>query len=149
MIVDAEITINGSVTATWRAITDIEHAASILRGVERIEILERPPNGLVGLKWRETRLLFGKPASVDKWITDAVEPDVYRTRAEDGGFVFLTTLRISPSGDGVALTSVHETMPQGLVATLQSIPMRVFFRGVIRKAILQDLGDIKAAVERG
>jgi hypothetical protein len=28
-------------------------------------------------------------------------------------------------------------------------PMVFFFRGVIRKALLQDLNDIKAAVERG
>jgi len=29
-----------------------------------------------------------------------------------------------------------------------SIPMRLFFKGVIKKALLQDLNDIKAAVER-
>lgn len=50
---------------------------------------------------------------------------------EDGGFVFLSTMRVSPRGDGVTLASAHETIPQGLVATLQSIPMRLFCRGVI------------------
>jgi hypothetical protein len=39
--------------------------------------------------------------------------------------------------------------PHGIVASVMSIPMRLFFKGVLRKAILQDLNDIKAAVERG
>lgn len=146
MIVEAQVAIRGSRAAVWAAITDIEHAAEILGGVEKIEVLEKPARGLVGLKWRETRILFGDPASVDKWITEAAENESYRTRAEMDGFLFLTTMRISESGDGVTLTSAHETRPQGFVARLKSIPM-VLFRGVIRKYILQDLNDIKAAVE--
>jgi uncharacterized protein YndB with AHSA1/START domain len=146
VIVEAQVAIRGSRAAVWAAITDIEHAAEILGGVEKIEVLEKPARGLVGLKWRETRILFGDPASVDKWITEAAENESYRTRAEMDGFLFLTTMRISESGDGVTLTSAHETRPQGFVARLKSIPM-VLFRGVIRKYILQDLNDIKAAVE--
>lgn len=148
MNVEAQITIDGSPAAVWAAIADIENAASLIGGIEKIEILERPASGLVGLKWRETRILFGKPASVDKWITAAVEPGSYRTRAEDGGFVFETTQRISADQGRVTLTSSHETLPQGFVARLQMIPMTLFFKGVIRKAILHDLNDIKAAVER-
>ena len=92
-------------------------------------------------------MLFGKPATVEKWITDAAENEFYKTRAEDGGFVFLTTMSISESSGGITLTSSHETKPQGIVARLKSIPM-FLFKGVIKKAILQDLNDIKAAVEK-
>jgi hypothetical protein len=84
---------------------------------------------------------------VEKWITEAVENEFYRTRAEDSGFVFLTTLRISEGSGGFTLTSSHETRPQGFIARLKALPM-VFFKGVIKKAILQDLFDIKSAVER-
>ena len=93
-------------------------------------------------------MLFGKPATVEKWITDAVESEFYRTRAEDNGFVFLSTMGLSGSSGGITLTSSHETRPQGIVAKLMSIPMRLFFKGVIKKALLQDLNDIKAAVEK-
>jgi hypothetical protein len=147
MIVEAQVTINGSKAAIWAAITNIENASETISGILRIEVLEKPANGLVGLKWRETRMLFGKPASVDKWITDAVENEFYKTRAEDSGFVFLTTNRISESNGGMTLTSSHETKPQGIVARLKSTPM-FLFKGVIRKAILQDLNDVKSAVER-
>ena len=149
MFVEAQVTINGSKAAIWAAITNIENASKIISGILNIEILEKPANGLVGLKWRETRMLFGKPATVEKWITDAAENDFYKTRAEDVGFVFLTTKSISESSGGMTLTESHESKPQGFVATLMSIPMALFFKGVIRKALLQDLNDIKSAVEKG
>ena len=47
----------------------------------------------------------------------------------------------------MTLTSAHETKPQGIVAKLKSTPM-FLFKGVIKKALLQDLNDIKAAVEQ-
>jgi hypothetical protein len=149
MIVEAEVAIDGSREAIWAAITRIEDAPAFISGIDGIEVLERPANGLVGLRWRETRTLFGKPATAEKWITDAAENEFYETRAEDGGFVFLTTKRISRNGGGMTLAECHESRPQGMVARLMTIPMRLFFKGVIRKALMQDLNDIKAAVERG
>jgi len=95
MIVETRETINGTRAAIWAAITDVENAAKILSGVLKIEVLEKPAAGLVGLKWRETRMLFGKPADADKWITEAVENEYYKNRAEDKGFVFLSTIRIT------------------------------------------------------
>lgn len=92
-------------------------------------------------------MLFGKEASVEKWITEAKENEYYTTRAEEDGFVFITTNRVSGSDGSVTLTGIHETLPQGFAAKLKSLPM-VFFKGVIKKAILQDLNDIKSVVER-
>ncbi len=147
MIVEAQVTINGSKAAIWAAITNIENASEIISGIENIEVLEKPANGLVGLRWRETRMLFGEPATVEKWITDATENEFYKTRAEDRGVVFITTIRISESSGGMTLTSSHDSQPQGIVARLMSIPM-VLFKGVAKKALLQDLNDIKSAVEQ-
>ena len=148
MIVEAQVTINGSRAAIWAAITNIENASEFISGIENIEVLEKPASGLVGLKWRETRMLFGKPATADKWITDAAENEFYKTRAEDNGFVFLSTMRISESSGGMTLTSTHVSEPQGFAARLMSIPMGLLFKGVAKKALLQDLNDIKSAVEQ-
>jgi hypothetical protein len=147
MFVEVQVIIKGSRAAVWTAITNIENATEIIRGIENIEVLEKPATGLVGLKWRETRMLFGKPATAEKRITDAVEYEFYKTRAEDNGFVFLTTIRISESSAGITLTSSHDSKPQGIVARLMSIPM-FLFKGVAKKALLQDLNDIKSAVEQ-
>jgi len=148
MIVEAQVTINGSKAAIWAVITNIANASETISGIENIEVLEKPANGLVGLRWRETRMLFGKPATAEKWITDAAENEFYTTRAEDNGFVFLSTMRISESSGGISLTSAHDSKPQGIVARLMSIPMGLLFKGVAKKALLQDLNDIKSAVEQ-
>ena len=148
MFVEAQVTINGSKAAIWAAITSIENAAETMSGIEKIEVLEKPANGLVGLKWRETRILFGKPATVEKRITDAAENEFYKTRAESDGFVFLSTISISESSGGITLASSHDSKPQTIVTKLLSVPMRLLFKGVAKKALLQDLNDIKAAVEQ-
>jgi hypothetical protein len=148
MLVEAKVTINGSKAAIWAAITNIENASETISGIENIEVLEKPANGLVGLKWRETRMLFGKPATAEEWITDAAENEFYKTRAEDNGFVFLSTISISESSGGITLTSSHDSKPQGIVARPMSIPMGFLFKGVAKKALLQDLNDIKSAVEQ-
>ena len=148
MLVETQVTINASRPAIWAAITDIENASAFISGIKKVELLEKPRAGLVGLKWRETRILFGKPAAAEKWITEAAENEFYKTRAESDGFVFTSTMRISEGRDGTMLATSHLSEPQGLATKLMSIPMSLFFKGVARKALLQDLVDIKTAVER-
>jgi len=148
MLVEVQVAINGSKEAVWAAITNIENATDIISGIDKIEILEQPASGLVGLKWRETRMLFGKPAMADKWITEAADNAFYKTRAESDGFIFLSTIRISAGDGGVTLTSIHDSQPQSIGARIMSVPMGLFFKGVAKKALLQDLNDIKSAVER-
>lgn len=147
MLVEAHITLNATKSAIWATITNIRNTAEIISGVEKIEILNEPVDGLAGLKWRETRMYFGKPVAIEKWITDAVENKFYKTRAEMDGYIFLTTLTISENGESTRLTSSHETKSQGIIAKIKSLPM-FFFRGVLKKNIMQDLNDIKTAVER-
>jgi hypothetical protein len=146
MIVEEKITINKNNSAVWTVITNIRHIEKIISGIEKIEILYEPENSLVGLKWRETRIYFDKPSAIDKWITDAVDNKFYKTRAEMNDFIFLTTMSISENGDNTILTSSHETKSQGIIAIIKSLPM-IFFRGLLKKAILKDLNDIKNAVE--
>ena len=56
MLVEAQVTIN----AANAAITDTENAAETIGGIEKVEVLEKPVDGLVGLRWREIRMQFGK-----------------------------------------------------------------------------------------
>ena len=56
-------------------------------------------------------------------------------------------MSISESNGGMTLTSSHDSRPHGLIARLKALPM-FLFKGMMKKVILQDLNDIKAAVER-
>ena len=42
MTVEAQVTVNGSKPA----ITDVENSSEIISGIEKIEVLEQPTNGL-------------------------------------------------------------------------------------------------------
>jgi len=41
MLVEAQVTINGSRAAIWAAITNIENASETISGIENIEVLEK------------------------------------------------------------------------------------------------------------
>jgi carbon monoxide dehydrogenase subunit G len=48
----------------WKVMTDVDHWESTISGIDKVEVLvdaEGPP--MVGLKWRETRTMYGKSAS--------------------------------------------------------------------------------------
>lgn len=147
MIVEAKVTINASRAAIWNTITNIEKTAEFMSGIEKIEVVEKPANGIVGLRWRETRMYFGKPATVEIWITDAAENEFYKTRAESDGFVFLSTMSISESSSGITLTTSHDYKPQSIAARLKPLPM-FLFGGKMKKIFLKELNDIKTAVEQ-
>jgi hypothetical protein len=57
-------------------------------------------------------------------------------------------MSISEGSGGMTLASAHDSLPQTIGAKIMSIPMGLFFKGVARKALVQDLNDIKAAVEK-
>ena len=87
-----EIEIAAAPKKVWKVLADIDGAVGRISGIEKIEVLERPKKkqDLVGLKWRETRLMWGKEAVETMWITDAVENQFYRTRAESHGAVYVS-----------------------------------------------------------
>jgi len=56
-------------------------------------------------------------------------------------------MSISEIGGDIRLTSSYDTRPRGAVAMLKSLPLALF-KGMVKKSLLQDLNDIKSAVER-
>jgi len=148
MIVESQVNIKGSKERIWEVVTNIENASETIQGIEKVEILDRPDDGLVGLKWRETRTMFGKTATEDMWITESAENEFYKTRAESHGSIYKTTIAISGQGDDNTLSMTFEGEAQSIVAKVLSTLMGFMFKGSMRKLLVKDLNDIKAAVER-
>lgn len=147
MQISVETTIQGSKEAIWRAITDIDSSPETISAIDEIEVLERPESGLVGLKWKETRTMLGKQATEVMWITDAKEAESYDVRAESHGMIYESRLSIVEEGDHHILRMTFGGEAQGMLTKLMSAIMGVFFKGATRKALQQDLKDIKASVE--
>lgn len=131
----------------WKAITDIENSEGLISSILKINILHRPADSLVGLKWEETREMFGKEAIETMWITDAVTNEYYSTRAESHGSVYITKLSIDDCETGTLLTMSFSGFPQKVGAKIGAFLMLHFIRSSIRKALIKDLEDIKNFVE--
>ncbi|MDF1566827.1 MAG: SRPBCC family protein [Spirochaetaceae bacterium] len=135
----AEIEINASPEKVWNVVTDIENSPNVIKGINSVDVLERPRTGLNGLKWKETRVLFGKEATEVMWITHSEENAFYQTRAESRGAVYISTVP--------AMEFRSE------LRTLGARIMGVVFAGMMRKAATkafeEDLRNIKNYIEAG
>jgi carbon monoxide dehydrogenase subunit G len=131
----------------WEIITDIEHAAETISAIMDLTVLERPATGLVGLKWTETRMMFGKEAKETMWISAAAENQWYETTAESHGAIYHSRLEIRDAGDGVELSMSFDSKPQSLFARIMAV-VSFLFEGTIKKAFQQDLQDIKRLAEK-
>jgi len=130
----------------WEIITDIEHAAETISAITKLTVLERPTTGFIGLKWTETRMMFGKEATETMWISAAEEHHWYETTAESHGSIYKSRLEIRDAGDGIELSMSFDATPQSLFARIMSVTA-VLFNSAIKKAFQKDLQDIKRLAE--
>ena len=149
MHVQADVMVKAPRETVWAVVSDIPNAASTIKGIEKVEVLEQPKGeGIVGLKWRETRTMFGKQATETMWITDASAPSFYETRAENSGAIYTTRIALQDAGAGVTRLSMDfGAEPRTFGARILGAVFGALMKGSMRKAILKDLEDIKAAAE--
>ena len=147
MQLSTEITINASKQAVWQVISDIENWSNTIEAIELIEILEQPQSGMLGLKWRETRTMFGKKATEVMWVTEAVENSHYKTRAESHGAIYISTISLQEQDGSTVLTMSFDGTPQTFGAKVMSALMGWMFKGATKKALAKDLEDIKRVAE--
>ena len=148
MIVTVDIKIEKSKDSVWRAITDIENWQGMISSILKIVILNKPTGDFVGLKWEETREMFGKEATETMWITDSEVNEYYCTRAESHGSVYITKLSLKSIDNSTVLTMSFNGIPQSIIAKVLSFVMGPLIKKSMKKALTKDLEDIKAYVEK-
>jgi len=131
----------------WQAITDFKNCQSFIESIESLEIIDQPKNTLVGFKWKESRVMFGKEATETMWITDFAENEFYQTRAESHGSIYKSRLSIEPEGEHTKLTMSFSAEPVSFSAKLMTSVMGFMIKKSMNKALMKDLTDIKAYVE--
>ena len=139
--------INASREQVWHLITDIDTWSDTITGIDAIEVLNRPDAGVVGLKWKETRKMFGKEADETMWITAAEPFGWYETRAENHGAIYNTRLSLDGTDDKTTLTMRFSATPTTFASKLMSA-MSFMFNGTLRKMMQKDLGDIREVAEK-
>lgn len=147
MRASVDITINAPRDVVWSIVSDIEGAGKTISGIESLEVLERPNRGLLGLKWKETRTIFGKTATETMWITRVDEGRSYTTEARSHGSIYRTEVRAEDVPGGTRLSMEMSAAPTNLVARLLGLIFGFLMRRSVRDALMKDLEDIKRAAE--
>jgi carbon monoxide dehydrogenase subunit G len=141
------VEIEKSIEDVWKAIIDFENCSNYINSIVDIEIIENPKDTLIGFKWKETRVMFGKEATETMWITDYVENNYYQTRAESHGSIYISRLSLERVGENTKLTMSFAGEAQTFLTKILSVLMGFMIKGSMKKALLKDLNDIKKHLE--
>jgi len=142
-----EIDINCPKNKVWLAIIDINNAQNIISAILDLEVISQPKDTLVGLKWIETREMFGKKSSETMWITDYKDEEFYSTRAENCGAIYTTRLSLIESDNTTTLTLSFSGSSDSIFVRWLSSVMGVLMKKSMIKLLQKDLSDIKHYVE--
>jgi len=131
----------------WSVITDFKNCPNFIEGIVNVEIIEQPEDTLVGFKWKETRVMFGKEATETMWITEYIENEYYQTRAESHASIYISKLSLERSGQNTNLTMSFSSEATTFFVKLISSFMGFMIKGSMKKVINKDLADIKNHLE--
>ena len=131
----------------WKAITDFKNCSNYIESIIKLEIIDEPKDTLIGFKWKETRVMFGKEATETMWITDYVENEYYQTRAESHGSIYISRLSIELVENYTKLTMSFSAEAQTFFVKIFSMCMGFVIKGSMKKALIKDLNDIKTHIE--
>jgi uncharacterized membrane protein len=131
----------------WKTITDFENCSNFISAIVDLKIIDKPTDTLIGFKWKETRVMFGKEATETMWITDYAENDYYQTRAESHGSIYISRLSLERVGENTKLTMSFTAEAQTFFVKIMSAVMGFMMKGSMKKALVKDLNDIKNHLE--
>ncbi|MEM6331460.1 MAG: SRPBCC family protein [Planctomycetota bacterium] len=138
-------TIHAPLERVFQLATDLPRAAEHISGVDRIELLTDGPIG-AGTRWRETRTMMGRQATEELEITAFDPPRGYTAECDSCGCHFVSTFAMAEVEGGTEVRLTLATTAQSMVAKLMS-PLSALTMGAAKKAIEQDLIDLKQAAE--
>ncbi len=141
------IRIGSTQQQVFDVISDLEHAADRISGIESVEVLTDGPMA-VGTRWRETRVMFKKKCTEEMEVVEVDPPHGYRVTAESCGCLYDTAMTVTPDGDEMILEMSFNSTPRTFMAKLMS-PLGKIMMGPMKKLVNQDLADLKAHIEGG
>ena len=147
MTITDSIFIQAPIERVFEVFTDLDKATDRISAITRIEVLEGPAKMQKGTKWRETRKMFGSDATEVMWVTELEPNSRYVVDADSHGAKYTTTYTFSPKDKGVEVNFSFASQPYTVGAKLMGITFALF-AGATKKALHQDLLDLKAACEQ-
>ncbi|NJL95010.1 MAG: SRPBCC family protein [Anaerolineae bacterium] len=138
--------VNAPVDVTFQVFPMLPSSPTALKRSKAVEIVSAVQQG-EGMRWRETRLMFGKEATEEMEIRAFLPNQSYDVVAESRGMRYHTRYTFAPQGGGTRVEMVFSGTPTSLPARLMSM-LSFFFAGAMRKALHGDLQTLGAVAEQ-
>ena len=141
---EVQRTIAAPPDVVFAAVADVQHFSRAVDDIVRVEFVSEMRAGL-GTRFRETRVMRGREATVELEITEFAPPDRVRFLSEAGGVQWDSVFEVEAAGDGCSrLALVMEATPLTVASRLM-VPL---MKGMVRKAIARDMDAVKAYCEK-
>lgn len=146
MKLSIEETVSAPVERVFEVFSDVVSLEERISGIVKVEILSEVRSGN-GVRWRETRVMFGKEATEEMDISDFDPPHSYQVNASSHGMSYVSVLNFE-SIDANSTRIVHEYIATPITFGARIMqPMMILFKGPLRKALHGDILELKAFVE--
>ena len=137
-------TIHAPIERVFETIASIENFKQAIPQIVNVEFLTEQRFG-VGTKFRETRLMGKRKATVELEVTELVDNQHIRIVSDTHGTVWDTVFTTQPAADGgVELTMVMDARAYKLLPKM----LNPLLSGMIRKAVEKDMDAVKAFCEQ-
>lgn len=146
MKVSTSIDINAPVEKVFEVFCDLQNADKNISGIKKIEILKGSSTMEVGSRWKETRVMFGQEAVEEMEVIQLEKNASYIVEAESHGTYYLTTFNFKENNGVTNVEMIFDGKAKSLFAKLMA-PLMFFMKGSVKKALHQDLIDLKSAIE--
>ena len=136
-------TISAPVDRVFDAVAHIDRFSQVVEDIVRVDYVSEQKRG-VGTRFRETRRMNGKEATVELEVTEYIENDRVRLVADSHGTVWDTLFTVSASGGETTLTMTMDARAHKLLPKL----INPLIKGMVRKGVEKDMDAVKAFCER-
>ncbi len=131
----------------FRLATDIDSWPSYINGIARVELLSEGPFQR-GLRFKETRVMFGKESTEEMEVTEFDAPSSYLVEAESCGSHFYSRFEFTDSDEGTVVTVKFDAQALSLGAKVLGVLMTPLMKMSVEKCIREDLANLKTFAEQ-
>ena len=144
--IEVDVVIAAPPETVWRIVSDVRDAARHVPAIASIEILDGPAEG-VGMRWRETRVMFGRAATEILEIAAWDPPESYVATASSHGMRYRSRVSVARAAGGARLAFTFESQGVTRAARIASTLLAPMMRHAVKKAFRADLAALKTRCE--
>jgi hypothetical protein len=134
------------VAIVFDVFSDITKIDERISGITKVVMLSDMKRG-VGVRWRETRVIFGQEATEEMEISDFKINQSYDVVSSSRGTDYHIRHTFTPKDGGTQVDMIFSSKPTSFPAKLIS-PLGFLFKGATRKMLESDLDELKVLCER-